>query len=99
MNKIDVDCIIPVFNEEMICSVVEEIISIRLTGYELFLTIVDDGSDVPIVLPFDVGNRIQIIRHDKNMGNSSAIKTGLFSTNRELVVLMDGDGQHADRFI
>ena len=99
MNKKKVDCIIPVFNEEAIGSVVEEIVDIRLPGYDVFVTIIDDGSDVPVALPFEVGGRVQIIRHDKNMGNSSAVKTGLFSTNRELVVLMDGDGQHAPVYI
>lgn len=99
MGRIGVDCIIPVFNEKAILDVIKEIIAVRLLKYELYITIVDDGSDPPVVLPFDGGERVKIIRNELNLGNSSAVKTGLFSTKREFVVLMDGDGQHDPLYI
>ena len=96
---IEVDCIIPVFNEDSIESLIREIRSTPLEGYALFITIVDDGSLRPVSeqIPQDAG--LRIIRHPRNFGNGAAIKSGLFSTQREFVVLLDGDAQHDPAYL
>lgn len=91
---IEVDCIIPVYNEEHIASLIDEIYSASVGKYQIYLTVVDDGSSTPVTEIIQPNDRLQIIRHPYNIGNGAAIKTGLFATQRELIVLMDGDGQH-----
>lgn len=97
--NIEVDCIIPVYNEEDITSLINEIESASTGKYQLYLTIVDDGSDIPVASKIQSSSMIQVIRHHDNLGNGAAIKTGLFATRRELVVLMDGDGQHDPSYL
>lgn len=94
MKPIAVDCIVPIFNENNISDLIQKIVTVPLSHYELFITIVDDGSDPPIDASLLKGSHVNVIRHTHNRGNSSAIKTGLFSTSRDLIVVMDGDGQH-----
>lgn len=97
--KIEVDCIIPVYNEEEITSLISEIESASTGKYQLYLTIVDDGSIIPVKSKIKSSTMIQIITHRDNLGNGAAIKTGLSATQRELVVLMDGDGQHNPSYL
>lgn len=96
---IGVDVIMPVYNEERLLDLIDEIQSTPLTKYKLYLTIVDDGSSQPIADKVKQCDHLQIVRHSVNMGNGAAIKTGLFATQRELVVLMDGDGQHNPMYL
>lgn len=96
---IEVDCIIPVYNEDRIESLIQEIRSTPLKKYTLFITLVDDRSDRPITDRLQQDPQLRIIRHPINAGNGAAIKSGLFATRRELVVLMDGDGQHDPSYL
>lgn len=85
--------VIPVYNEATaIGQVVEDI---RTSGYENII-VVDDGStdgtiDVLRTLP------VTALRHRINRGKGAAVKTGIVAANRlgaEVIVTMDGDGQH-----
>lgn len=61
------------------------------SGAEIIL--VDDGSTDntrDIALSFD----IRVITHPYSKGNGASIKTGAQSASREVLVFMDGDGQH-----
>ncbi len=51
------------------------------------LTIVDDGSSVPL---WDVPNA-RVIRHDENCGLSAARNTGLRATSGDFIAFMDSD--------
>ncbi len=66
---------------------------------QLFAIVVDDGSDVPIRINFP---HAKVIRHQKNLGKASALKTG-FSEARSLgfthAITIDADGQHPTEFI
>ena len=74
--------VIPILDEshEILQNLVDELTSL---GAEII--VVDDGSKIPFP-----GS----IKHDLNMGYGEAIITGLKSSNRELVMTIDGDGQH-----
>ena len=39
-------------------------------------------------------NKVGMVNHIYSMGNGAAIKTGARSANRDILVFMDGDGQH-----
>jgi len=60
------------------------------------IIVVDDGSSdntAEIAKSF----RVQVIRHEANMGKGAAIRTGLDAAKTDAVVLMDGDNQHDPR--
>ncbi|MEA3254901.1 MAG: glycosyltransferase family 2 protein [Candidatus Altiarchaeota archaeon] len=62
------------------------------------VVVVDDGSDDDTGgIATAMGARV--IRHEKNKGKGNAIKTGILKSKNEVLVFMDGDGQHDPRYI
>lgn len=92
--------IIPAYNEEAVIGrVVEEAREVigRLTDGSALgggeVLVVDDGSqDKTADSARQAGARV--VSHPYNIGNGAAIKTGIRQALGELLVLMDGDGQH-----
>ena len=87
-----VTVIIPVFNEEPVIGQVVR--DVRKTiGDQNEVLVVDDGStDKTAEVAKRAGARV--IYHPYNIGNGAAIKTGIRKARGELLVMMDGDGQH-----
>lgn len=52
------------------------------------IVIVDDASDTPVVLP---SSKARIIRHNRKLGRSAAINTGLEAALHDAVLIMDDD--------
>ncbi len=57
------------------------------------IIVVDDGSEDDTALVAREGGAT-VISHAYAMGNGAAIKTGVRNVNSDIVVCMDGDGQH-----
>ncbi len=90
MNNLEV--IIPVYNEEE--SITEIIKGIRrVMGDTCRIIVVDDGSEDKTASAASVLG-VEVIRHPYNIGNGAAVKTGFRAARADVVVLMDGDGQH-----
>jgi glycosyltransferase involved in cell wall biosynthesis len=87
-----VSVVIPAYNEERgIAGVVSEM-KARQPWREVL--VVDDGSsDQTAARAQEAGARV--VRHPYNKGNGAAVKTGIREARGEVVLLMDGDGQHA----
>ena len=86
-----VSVLIPAFNEES--SIGELIKKVKTVGNWLEVLVVDDGSsDQTSEAARAAGARV--VRHPYNKGNGAAVKTGIREAQGELVLLMDGDGQH-----
>lgn len=87
-----VSIIIPVFNEaENLERLLSRLFDRIKSGDEVI--IVDDCStdaSREIARRFDV----KLIAHPYNMGNGAAIKSGMRAAENEVIVMMDGDGQH-----
>ena len=86
-----VGIIIPCFNHG---SGLSEIIGrIRTSIERPQIIVVDDGSLVPLSVPF---GDVLLLRHSLNQGKSEAVRTGLsrLETSVQIVVFMDADGQH-----
>jgi glycosyltransferase involved in cell wall biosynthesis len=87
-----VSVVIPAYNEEEgIAAVVAEM---KANHAWREILVVDDGSsDATAARAEAAGARV--VRHPYNKGNGAAVKTGIRAARGEVVLLMDGDGQHA----
>ena len=95
-NKPDATIIIPAYNEEEgIAAVITQLKELS-ENYEIL--VVDDGStDNTYKLATDTG--VKVIRHPYNKGNGAAIKTGARHAEGDILLFMDGDGQHNPEYI
>jgi UDP-N-acetylglucosamine---dolichyl-phosphate N-acetylglucosaminyltransferase len=86
--------VIPVFNESR---VIKEVISeVQQAGYKN-LIIVDDGSGDDTYSVANTVLDVIVLRHRVNRGKGAAIKTGISAADicgAEVIVTIDGDGQH-----
>jgi dolichol-phosphate mannosyltransferase len=104
-KKNTVDLVIPIFNEEgvvehthkRICGVVDSL------AYEFHFIYVDDGSSdgtadtLRIISANDP--RVTVIELSRNFGHQAALTAGLDASTAEIVVSLDGDGQHPPEVI
>jgi glycosyltransferase involved in cell wall biosynthesis len=91
-NRCAVSIVIPVFNEaHVLGEVIERVRALDLAQAEII--VIDDGStDGSAEVALHAG--ASVIRHPYNIGNGAAVKSGIRASRGELIVLMDGDGQH-----
>jgi glycosyltransferase involved in cell wall biosynthesis len=91
-NRCAVSIVIPVFNEaHVLGEVIEKVRALDLAQAEII--VIDDGStDGSAEVALHAG--ASVIRHPYNIGNGAAVKSGIRASRGELIVLMDGDGQH-----
>ena len=98
--KPEISVLIPAYNEaEIIADVVS---GVRATmerlnrPYEIL--VIDDGStDETALRAQNTGTRV--ISHPYNIGNGAAVKTGIRQAKGDILVMMDGDGQHNPEYI
>ena len=95
MNKLQVSIVIPVYNEErVIKSVLESVIEVvQSMKWRSEIIVVNDGSTDDtenIVATFNV----ILINHRYCLGNGAAIKAGARKASGDILLFMDGDGQH-----
>jgi glycosyltransferase involved in cell wall biosynthesis len=87
-----VSVVIPAYNEEEGIGAIVAEMKARHPWHEVL--VVDDGSrDATAERAEAAGARV--VRHPYNKGNGAAVKTGIRAARGEIVLLMDGDGQHA----
>ncbi len=90
-GNIEISIIIPAFNEaESIGSIVA---SIKQSLPDAEVIVINDGStDDTVGAAADAG--AVVFSHPYNMGNGAAVKSGIRIASGDVLVLMDGDGQH-----
>ena len=88
---------IPAFNEEK--NIARLIIDAK--KYTDKIIVIDDGStDYTPIISRELG--INLIQHEKNLGKGAALRTAFknaMTYSPDVVVTMDGDGQHDPSFI
>jgi glycosyltransferase involved in cell wall biosynthesis len=91
MANAHVSVIIPAYNEaETISRVVE---SVRSLHPDFEIIVVDDGSqDETSGAALAAGAKVYA--HPYNIGNGAAVKSGIRVATGDILVMMDGDGQH-----
>lgn len=92
MSEKMISVVIPAYKEaKVIGTVIKGVFSILKDRCEVI--VVDDGSpDETGKVAQEAGARV--VRHPYNMGNGAAVKSGLRAAEGDIIVLMDGDGQH-----
>lgn len=91
MNESKISIIIPAFNEaENIGNVIRSIIE-RYPSAEI--VVVNDGSSDNTANEAKKTGAV-VYNHPYNIGNGAAIKTGIRHASGDILILMDGDGQH-----
>jgi glycosyltransferase involved in cell wall biosynthesis len=83
--------IIPAKNEA--ASIADVVSGVRQLYQDAEILVVDDGSDDDTAA-FAKQSGAIVIRHPVSLGNGAAVKAGARAANGEILVMMDGDGQH-----
>lgn len=85
-----ISIVIPVYNENSrLPSIIEQLLN---KEYDEVI-VIDDGSSDPIKIQSDY-NKIRLIRNNINQGYLDSVKRGIAIAKGEIVVTMDGDGEH-----
>ena len=104
-EKITVDLVIPIFNEEgvvehthkRICDVVDSL------AHDIHFIYVDDGSRDGTVDTLrkmaDDDPRVTLLRLSRNFGHQAALTAGMDASRADVVITLDGDGQHPPEMI
>jgi polyisoprenyl-phosphate glycosyltransferase len=104
-TPIRVDIIVPVFDEEQAVLAFHEQLSQVLDTLSFTFTIyyIDDGStDHTVKHLYDIAGqdrRVQVVELSRNFGHQAALTAGLDLVQGDLVITMDGDGQHPPALI
>lgn len=95
-----VSLIVPAKDEEAnIASLLREIFRVMQDSSGFEVVLVDDGSSdqtlsIALQTARAVGGRLVAIRHDRSIGQSGALATGIQQAGGNLIATMDGDGQN-----
>src|SRR5438093_13597766 len=93
-NSPAVSVIVPLFNEEENMSLLQSELRAALGGLDHEIIFVDDGSVDRTVERIKPAPHIQVIRFEKNTGQSAAIYAGIQAALGATVVYIDGDLQN-----
>jgi glycosyltransferase involved in cell wall biosynthesis len=91
MNKYDVSVIIPAYNESTVIGTVINKIRTLYPHFEVI--VINDGSNDNTAEMAEKAGAI-VYSHPYNIGNGAAIKSGIRIASGEILLFMDGDGQH-----
>jgi glycosyltransferase involved in cell wall biosynthesis len=103
--KLRVAIVIPIYNEsgvveqfhEHICAVVGKL------PYQFTLYYIDDGSNDGTEKTLDTfaikDSRVKVITLSRNFGHQAALSAGLDRAEGDVIISMDGDGQHPPEMI
>lgn len=94
-NQPAISVVIPAYNEGPavghVVSQVKECLQAEEVSFEI--VVIDDGSeDETAAVATEAGARV--VRHPYNIGNGAAVKTGIRQARGDILVMLDGDGQH-----
>jgi glycosyltransferase involved in cell wall biosynthesis len=102
-QKQSVDLVIPVYNEEgvveqthaRICAVIESL------PYDFNIYYVDDGSTDGTLTSLQSLDdpRVQVLELSRNFGHQAALTAGMDVTQGDIIITLDGDGQHPPEMI
>ena len=94
----EVSILAPVFDEEGAVAALAREIDVAFAGWRREILFVDDASRDATAerlrALMDEIPDLRLIRHERNAGQSRAIRTGVRAARAPIVVMLDGDGQN-----
>jgi glycosyltransferase involved in cell wall biosynthesis len=94
-SSLTLSIIIPAYNEEQIITTV--IGNVRAaaeqTGESFEILVINDGSTDDTAHSASLAGAC-VLSHPYNIGNGAAVKTGIRAARGEVILMIDGDGQH-----
>jgi len=91
-NSSRISVVMPAYNEQGIIGAILAEVEQQPQVDEII--VVDDGSSDGTVDEVLAHPAVRLVRHPYNIGNGAAIKSGIRAATGDIIVLMDGDGQH-----
>ena len=89
-----ISVVVPLYNEEENVPLLQAELTRALDGLDYEIVFVDDGSTDRTADRIEPGPRIQVLRFEKNAGQSAALYAGLKNARGATAVLIDGDLQN-----
>jgi dolichol-phosphate mannosyltransferase len=97
-HNLAVDLVIPVFNEAGVVEQTHARICAVIDGlpYTFRIYYVDDGSSdgTPAAIKSLGDDRVRVLELSRNFGHQAALTAGMDAARGDIVISMDGDGQH-----
>ncbi|MDP2215322.1 glycosyltransferase family 2 protein [Phenylobacterium sp.] len=94
----DISVVVPVFDEEGAAPALAREIATAFSDRNIEIIFVDDASrDSTVAVLSDLKRelpQLRLLRHQRNSGQSRAIRTGVMAARAPIIVTLDGDGQN-----
>ena len=91
-DSMRVSVVMPVYNEEAVIDFILSQVEQQPQVDEI--VVVDDGSTDQTVEKVKQHPNVRLVQHPYNIGNGAAVKSGIRAATGDIILLMDGDGQH-----
>jgi len=102
-QNITVDLVIPVYNEAGVVEQTHASLQAVIDDlpYSFTILYIDDGSSDSTVVSLESLDdpRVQILELSRNFGHQAALTAGLDESTGDIVISLDGDGQHPPELI
>lgn len=89
----DISVVIPAFNEEAAIGAVVRQVRAEVPNLREVIVVDDGSTDQTASVAEDAG--AVVVRSPYNRGNGASVKAGVRRASGDIVVMMDGDGQHS----
>lgn len=96
INKLSI--VIPAYNEEKtIAQIIRKVLELNLSQWNIakeILVVNDASQDRTAEIVSEIASRqkdIKLLNHNKNIGKSQSVKTGILASTGDLVVIQDAD--------
>lgn len=89
-----ISVVVPLFNEEDNVVELQDQIDRALGGRDYELVLVDDASTDQTVARVRGGDRVRLLRFEKNAGQSAAMHAGIHAARGDVIATLDGDLQN-----
>ncbi|MBL9131630.1 MAG: glycosyltransferase family 2 protein [Verrucomicrobiaceae bacterium] len=89
-----ISVVVPLYNEEGNVAELQRQIEAALSHLDYEIVLIDDGSTDNTLANIPGGERVRVLRLEKNSGQSAAMHAGIHSARGEVIVTLDGDLQN-----
>lgn len=89
-----ISVVVPLYNEEGNVAELQRQIEAALASRDYEIVLVDDASTDNTLANIPGGERVRVLRFEKNSGQSAAMHAGIHNSRGDIIVTLDGDLQN-----